>query len=197
MDQTEAVTIVFATHNANKVKEVQALLGGQYVVKSLTDIGCHEEIVEDAPTLEGNARIKARYVARHYGLDCFADDTGLEVSALDGAPGVLSARYAGERKSSEANMDKLLAALDGAADRSARFRTVICLVRGGEEQLIEGECRGRIREARAGREGFGYDPVFEPEGSAVTFAEMSTDDKNAISHRGRAIRRMVAELMGD
>jgi len=197
MDQTEAITIVFATHNANKVKEVQAMLGGQYVVKSLTDIGCHEEIVEDAPTLEGNARLKAQHVARHYGLDCFADDTGLEVSALDGAPGVLSARYAGEGKSSEANMDKLLAALDGAMDRSARFRTVICLVRGGEEHLIEGECRGRIREDRVGREGFGYDPVFEPEGSGVTFAEMTTDEKNAISHRGRAIRRMVAELMGD
>lgn len=193
-DPVDPLTLVFATHNPNKVAEVQALLGPTYHVKSLTDIGCHEEIVEDAETLEGNARIKARHVVENYGLDCFADDTGLEVEALGGAPGVRSARYAGESCGAEANMDKLLSEMSGVADRGARFRTVICLIQGGEEQLIEGECQGVIREARSGAEGFGYDPVFEPEGRAVTFAEMSREEKNAISHRGRAIRSMVKEL---
>ena len=131
MDTTDPLTLVFATHNPNKVAEVQALLGDRYRVKSLADIGCHEEIVEDAATLEGNARLKARHVVTHYGLDCFADDTGLEVEALGGAPGVRSARYAGEPANSEANMDKLLAEMDGHSNRSAQFRTAICLARAG------------------------------------------------------------------
>lgn len=194
MEKTDPLTLVFATHNANKVAEVQAMLGDAYQIKSLTDIGCHEEIVEDAATLEGNARLKAMHVVTHYGLDCFADDTGLEVMALQGAPGVRSARYAGNPGSAEANMDKLLTALQGEENRRAQFRTAICLVRGGVEEQIEGVCRGTIRRERSGAQGFGYDPVFEPEGAAVTFAEMTTAEKNAISHRGRAIRTMVAKL---
>ena len=197
MDTTDPLTLVFATHNPNKVAEVQALLGDRYRVKSLADIGCHEEIVEDAATLEGNARLKARHVVTHYGLDCFADDTGLEVEALGGAPGVRSARYAGEPANSEANMDKLLAEMDGHSNRSAQFRTAICLARAGEEWLIEGVCTGQIRGDRTGRAGFGYDPVFQPTGHDVTFAEMTTQEKNAISHRGQAIRQMVELLMAD
>ena len=192
--------LVFATHNANKVRELQEMLGDRYRIQSLTDIGCHEEIVEDAPTLEGNAQIKARHVVTHYGLDCFADDTGLEVEALDGAPGVLSARYAGAHGDSEANMTKLLAELElaGAStqeDRSAQFRTVICLIQDGKEHLMEGQCKGSIEPARSGAEGFGYDPIFKPEGHSYTFAEMTSEEKNAISHRGRAVRAMVARLL--
>ena len=192
--------LVFATHNANKVRELQEMLGNRYRIQSLTDIGCHEEIVEDAPTLEGNAQIKARHVVTHYGLDCFADDTGLEVQALDGAPGVLSARYAGAHGDSEANMTKLLAELKrvGASTqdaRSAQFRTVICLIQDGKEHLMEGQCKGFIEPARSGAEGFGYDPLFKPEGHSCTFAEMAPEEKNAISHRGRAVREMVARLL--
>ena len=192
--------LVFATHNANKVRELQEMLGDRYRIQSLTDIGCHEEIVEDAPTLEGNAQIKARHVVTHYGLDCFADDTGLEVEALDGAPGVLSARYAGAHGDSEANMTKLLAELKrvGASTqdaRSAQFRTVICLIQDGKEHLMEGQCKGFIEPARSGAEGFGYDPLFKPEGHSCTFAEMAPEEKNAISHRGRAVRAMVARLL--
>ena len=194
MDQTARPTLVFATHNAHKVAEVQALLGDTYHVKSLTDIGCHEDIVENAPTLEGNARIKARHVAERYGLDCFADDTGLEVRALNGAPGVLSARYAGTDKDPEANMDRLLAELSGATDRSAQFRTAICLIQSGVERLIEGTCTGQILPERSGARGFGYDPIFQPAGHERSFAEMSTEEKNAISHRGRAVRQMVTLL---
>jgi len=191
--------LVFATHNANKVRELQEMLGDRYRIQSLTDIGCHEEIIEDAATLEGNAQIKARYVVNHYGLDCFADDTGLEVDALDGAPGVLSARYAGAHGNSEANMTKLLAELNrvdatSTESRSAQFRTAICLIRGGEEHLIEGTCRGSIALQRSGAKGFGYDPVFTPGDHDRTFADMAPEEKNAISHRGRAVRAMVALL---
>lgn len=196
MDTTSPLTLVFATHNANKVAEVQALLGDRYRIQSLTDIGCFEEIVEDASTLEGNARIKARHVVQHYGLDCFADDTGLEVRALHGAPGVHSARYAGPEKSNEANMEKLLNQLQGQVDRTARFRTVICLVQNGVETLIEGTCVGNIRSEKSGDQGFGYDPLFEPDGVGMTFAEMTQDGKNAISHRGHAIRKMIELLVG-
>lgn len=170
------------------------MLGHAYQVKSLSDIGCDEDIVEDAPTLEGNARIKAWHVVDHYGLDCFADDTGLEVEALDGAPGVFSARFAGEGKDPEANMDRLLSALSGKTNRRARFRTAICLIQAGEERLIEGICSGQILTERSGAHGFGYDPIFQPEGHDRSFAEMSTSEKNAISHRGRAVRQMVAVL---
>ena len=192
--------LVFATHNPNKVRELQEMLGDQYQIQSLTDIGCHEEIVEDAPTLEGNAQIKARHVVKHYGLDCFADDTGLEVDALDGAPGVYSARYAGIHGDAEGNMTKLLSELERVdaltqEARAAQFRTVICLIQAGEEHLIEGQCKGFIEPVQSGAEGFGYDPIFKPEGHSCTFAEMAPEVKNAISHRGRAVRAMVAQLL--
>lgn len=191
--------LVFATHNPHKVRELQEMLGDQYQIQSLTDIGCQEEIVEDAPTLEGNARIKAHYVVKHYGLDCFADDTGLEVDALDGAPGVLSARYAGTHGDAEGNMTKLLFELKrvGATTkeaRAAKFRTVICLIQQGKEHVIEGQCKGFIEPVKCGAEGFGYDPIFKPEDHNCTFAEMAPEDKNAISHRGRAVRAMIDYL---
>lgn len=190
--------LVFATHNANKAAEVQRMLGNAYHIQTLADIGCHEEIPETAPDLRGNARIKARHVYDTYGLDCFADDTGLEVDGLSGAPGVKTARYAGEGASAEQNMKKLLDALSETppSDREARFRTVICLVRGGTEAFIEGTCEGKIALEQSGIKGFGYDPIFEPAGESVTFAEMSEDLKNEISHRGKAIRGMVSELLG-
>ena len=191
--------LVFATHNPNKVRELQEMLGDRYQIQSLTDIGCHEEIVEDAPTLEGNAQIKARHVVEQYGLDCFADDTGLEVDALDGAPGVYSARYAGTHGDAEGNMTKLLAELErvGATTkeaRTAKFRTVICLIQQGKEHVIEGQCKGFIEPVKCGAEGFGYDPIFKPEDHNCTFAEMAPEDKNAISHRGRAVRAMIDYL---
>jgi len=199
-DQASRPVLIFATHNPNKVKELQEMLGHRYRIQSLSDIGCHEEIVEDASTLEGNAQIKAHHVVQHYGLDCFADDTGLEVDALNGAPGVWSARYAGTHGDSDANMTKLLHELDkaGAKDREARkaqFRTVICLVQSGQEHLIEGKCLGHIATQRSGAKGFGYDPIFIPEGQDCSFADMTPKDKNAISHRGRAVRSMVEVLL--
>ena len=185
-------TLVFATHNPNKVREIQELLGNRYTIQSLADIGCHEEIVEDAPTLEGNARIKAQHVVAHYGLNCFADDTGLEVRALNNEPGVRSARYAGNHGDSEANMTKLLAELNrvGATNmnqRKAQFRTVICLIEDGNERVIEGICKGAIALEKMGKQGFGYDPLFVPEGHIQSFAEMTSEQKNELSHRGRAI----------
>ena len=192
-------TLVFATHNPNKVLEIQQLLGDRYTIQSLTDIGCHEEIVEDAPTLEGNARMKAQHVVEHYGLNCFADDTGLEVRALDNEPGVRSARYSGTHGDSEANMTKLLAELHrvGATNmgqRKAQFRTVICLIEDGNERFIEGICKGTIALEKMGEQGFGYDPLFVPEGHKKSFAEMTSEQKNELSHRGRAIREMIQFL---
>lgn len=192
---TEPPVLVFATHNANKAREVQQMLGTAYRIQTLTDIGCHEDIPETADTLEGNARIKAMHVVEHYGLDCFADDTGLEVRALEGAPGVRTARYAGEHADADANMAKLLDEMRGASDRRAQFRTAICLVRAGAEVRLEGICKGSIATQRSGAEGFGYDPVFIPEGEERTFAEMPSEAKNAISHRGRAVRLMVETLL--
>ena len=191
----ERKILVFATHNANKAREVQEMLGDAYDVRSLTDIGCHDEIPEDADTLEGNARIKARYVVDHFGLDCFADDTGLEVEALGGAPGVRTARYAGETADAQANMTKLLEEMKNALNRNARFRTVFCVIQGDEERLIEGVCEGEIATEQSGASGFGYDPVFNPKGYAVTFAEMTSEAKNAISHRGKAVAGMVNALL--
>jgi len=196
-DSTELPVLVFATHNANKAREVQNMLSGAYRIQTLSDIGCHEEIPETATDLKGNAFLKAQHVHREYGLDCFADDTGLEVDALAGAPGVRTARYAGENADAQANMSKLLGALadtDGE-DRTARFRTVICLIRGGQVEYIEGACEGSIARKQSGAKGFGYDPVFSPEGETVTFAEMSAAAKNERSHRGKAIRSMVSELL--
>lgn len=187
--------IVFATNNAHKLSEVRRILGDRLEVRSLADIGCHDDIPETADTIAGNAEMKARYVAEHYGVDCFADDTGLEVDALGGAPGVYSARYAGSHGDSAANMTKLLHELGDRTDRTARFRTVIALWRNGRLQTVEGIVEGTIARTPAGTDGFGYDPIFLPaEASGRSFAEMSADEKNAISHRGRAITKLLEIL---
>ena len=186
--------LVFATRNPGKVREIAQMLSDRYEIVGLNAIGCEEDIPETAPTIPGNAIQKAEYVLEHYGTHCFADDTGLEVTALDGAPGVHTARYAGEAKDANANMAKLLGALEGADDRSARFRTVIALTTPEGTRTFEGICEGHIASERSGAEGFGYDPIFVPAGGDATFAEMDADAKNAISHRGRAVRAMVAEL---
>jgi XTP/dITP diphosphohydrolase len=185
---------VFATHNIHKLKEVQALMPSHITLLSLTDIGCYEEIKESALTLEGNARLKADYITKHYGYDCFADDTGLEVKVLNGAPGVYSARYAGDACNPEANMRKLLADLEYTNERSAQFRTVIVLNKEGSQYLFEGVCFGEILKEKQGQGGFGYDPIFKPSGHELSFAEMSQQAKGAISHRGEAIRRLVGFL---
>ena len=188
-------SIVFATNNAHKLAEARAILDGKVEVRSLNDIDCHDDIPETAPTLEGNALMKARWVSERYGVDCFADDTGLEVDALGGEPGVRSARYApGAGHDSAANMKLLLEKLTGKSDRAARFRTVVALITAGKERTVEGKCEGRITESPSGAGGFGYDPVFQPAGESRTFAEMSEGEKNAISHRGEAMRRL-AELL--
>ena len=188
--------LLFATNNAHKLAEVQAVLGPEYELVTPRDCGVTEEITETQPTLEGNALQKARYLRERTGLDCFADDTGLEVAALDGAPGVRSARYATDGHDFAANNRLLLANLRGAADRRARFRTVVALLRSGEEHLFEGIVEGRIIECERGCEGFGYDPLFVPDGFDRTFAEMSADEKNAVSHRARAVRRLADYLHG-
>ena len=178
--------LVFATNNRHKLNEVRAIVGDKVEVLSLNDIGCHDDIPETADTLQGNALIKARYIYEKFGVDCFADDTGLEVEALDGAPGVYSARYAGEECDSEANMQKLLQNLTGKSNRNAQFRTVIALIIKGEEKLFNGIVKGTITEEKRGDSGFGYDPVFVPEGFSESFAQRSGDMKNSISHRYRA-----------
>lgn len=188
--------IVFATHNAHKVSEVQAVLGSEYQLVTATEAGITEEIPETQPTIEGNALQKARYVYEHTGLNCFADDTGLEVEALNGAPGVYSARYAGEHVSYADNNVLLLKNLAGCENRKARFRTVIALIVDGKEYLLEGRVEGTIATEPHGEGGFGYDPLFVPEGSQLTFAEMSSEAKNKISHRGRAVAKLVAFLHG-
>ena len=192
-------TIVFATANENKVSEVRRLLNGRFEVKSLSDIGCMEDIPETSLTLEGNAKQKADYVKEKYGFDCFADDTGLEVDALDGAPGVFTARFGGPQKDAMQNMNHLLNELrssgaEESMDRKAQFKTAIHLILDGTEIALEGICKGEIAKKRSGTEGFGYDPIFIPEGESRTFSEMNADEKNAISHRGRAIRKMTEWL---
>ena len=186
--------LIFATNNTHKVAEVQAVLGDEYELVTPRQMGITEDIPETAATLEGNARQKARYLYERTGLDCFADDTGLEVDALDGAPGVHSARYATDGHDFEANTRLLLHNMEGKEDRRARFRTAIILIEGGEEHLFEGRVEGEITHAPAGCGGFGYDPVFRPEGYEQTFAEMSADEKNAISHRARAVAKLVEYL---
>ena len=188
--------IVFATNNSHKLDELRAITGGRLEIVSLRDIGCNEDIAETSDSLQGNALEKARYVREHYGYDCFADDTGLMVDALGGEPGVYSARYAGPGHDSEANMNLLLENLRGVADRKARFTTVICLATASGELFFEGTVEGEITTERSGESGFGYDPVFRPEGFDRTFAEMTDDEKNAISHRGRATRRLLDYLRG-
>lgn len=187
--------LVFATNNAHKLDEIRAILGNKMEILSLNDINCHADIPETADTLEGNAALKAQYIYKNFGLDCFADDTGLEVEALNGAPGIYSARYAGgEGHDSEANMKKLLAEMEGKENRKARFRTAICLIEDGKEHLFEGIVNGEIIQERRGGSGFGYDPVFVPEGYTETFAEMGNDEKNKISHRARAVAKLCDYL---
>lgn len=186
--------IVFATNNAHKLAEIRAMMGDAYEVMSLAEIGCHDDIPETAATLEGNAEQKARYVKEHYGYDCFADDTGLFVDALGGEPGIYSARYAGDGHDSRANMQLLLSRLQGVDDRQAHFSTVIACVEGDKATFHHGRVDGVITTAPAGVDGFGYDPVFRPDGYAVTFAEMPSEEKNAISHRRRAVEAFVDYL---
>ena len=186
--------IVFATNNPHKLEEARAILANSVKVLSLSDIGCHDDIPETAETLEGNALIKARWVKDKYGYDCFADDTGLMVDALNGAPGVYSARFAGEHCSPADNIVLLLEKLKGETNRKARFVTVVALIQGEKEYLFEGEIKGQIAEENCGKSGFGYDPVFIPENSELSFAEMLPEEKNAISHRGRAMKKLASFL---
>lgn len=192
---TNGAELVFATNNAHKLSEIRAIFGDTLHILSLADINCHDDIPETADTLEGNALIKARWVKERYGYDCFADDTGLEVEALDGAPGVHTARYAyPDRHDPEANTQKLLASLKNTTNRKAQFRTAIALILNGEEHVFEGVVRGEIATEKRGTEGFGYDPVFIPEDTGRTFAELGTDVKNQISHRARAVAKLVEYL---
>ena len=181
---------VFATNNAHKLEEVSGILGNKLELLSMKDINCHADIPETADTLEGNALLKARYIFENYQLDCFADDTGLEVEALNGAPGVYSARYAGDAHNSEANMKKLLQDMEGIENRKAQFRTVFALIINGKEHLFEGIVKGEITKHRHGTSGFGYDPVFIPEGYTQTYAEMGNELKNKISHRALATNKL-------
>ena len=183
--------LVFATNNKNKILEVQQLLPETIEIVSLESIGCFEEIPETATTIEENAIMKANYVTQKYGYNCFADDTGLEVDALNGAPGVFSARYAGEQRSSEDNMDKLLDALSNTTNRKAQFKTIIALNLNGRQHLFIGIARGEITLEKIGNQGFGYDPIFKPEGHTATFAQHSLQEKGLISHRGKATEQLI------
>ncbi len=186
--------LVFATNNLNKLKEVQSLMPQHIKLLSLKDIGCFEDIPETQETIKGNAIQKAEYIAAHYGYDCFADDTGLEVKALNGAPGIYSARYAGEQRDANDNMDKLLNELENKPNRSAQFKTVIALHLDGQLQTFTGICKGEITLTKKGEKGFGYDPIFKPNGYNQTFAEMDLKLKNRIGHRGKAITQLVSFL---
>lgn len=183
--------IVFASNNPNKILELQSMLPETISILSLESIGCFEDIPETADTIEGNAILKANYVTQNYGYDCFADDTGLEVLALDGEPGVFSARYAGEQRNADDNMDKLLNALSNQNDRSAQFKTVIALNLNGKQHLFTGIARGEITLEKIGNQGFGYDPIFKPEEYDETFAQLSLEVKNKISHRGKATQQLI------
>ncbi|MBI9035924.1 MAG: non-canonical purine NTP diphosphatase [Bacteroidales bacterium] len=187
-------TLVFATNNKHKLEEIQAAVGNGLEIKSLKDIGCNEEIPEPYETLEENARAKSQYIHDKFGFDCFADDTGLEIEALNGRPGVYSARYAGDACTPDDNIRKVLEELNGIDNRKAQFRTVISLILDGKEYQFEGIAKGEIIEERIGKDGFGYDPVFRPEDYQETFAEMAMDLKNQISHRGRAVRKLIEFL---
>ena len=187
--------IVFATNNLNKLAEVQKMLPNSIELLSLSDINCFDEIDETETTLEGNAKLKADYITKKFGSNCFADDTGLEVESLNGAPGVFSARYAGAENSSENNMQKLLSKLENKSNRKAQFRTVIALNLNDEQFLFEGICKGEILTNKKGSEGFGYDPIFKPHGFTTSFAEMTSEEKNNISHRGIAIQQLVSFLI--
>ena len=190
-------TLVFATNNKNKLTEIQKLFPSSFKILGLKDIGCHEDIPETQPTIEGNAMQKAQYVYEKYGYPCFADDTGLEVDALDGEPGVLSARYAGPSRDAEENMAKVLDQLRNKSNRKAQFKTVVALCSDDSFHSFSGICRGSITTEKRGKEGFGYDPIFLPEGYGQTFAEMDMDLKNSISHRGRAISKLLDFITSD
>jgi XTP/dITP diphosphohydrolase len=187
--------LVFATNNQHKLQEIKQMLNGSFELLCLNDIGCEDDIPENQATLEGNAAEKSFFIYNKYGLNCFADDTGLEIEALNGEPGVYSARYAGEERSAENNMDLVLAKLDKINNRKARFRTVISLVIDGNETQFEGIVDGEILEEKRGETGFGYDPIFKPDESNRSFAEMPMDEKNKISHRGRAIQKLIEYLI--
>ena len=184
--------LVFATNNPNKLSEIRSLVPAGIEILSLKDIHCNEQLPETNPTLQENALQKAQYVNTHYSFNCFADDTGLEIDALGGAPGVYSARYAGEDCKAEDNMRKVLEKLKNESERTAKFRTVMVLIVDGEVTFFEGECKGKITKTKSGAEGFGYDPIFMPNGYDITFAEMSQVEKGAISHRGKAVERLVS-----
>jgi len=186
--------LVFATNNKDKIKEVKALLGNDIDILSLADINCAEEIEETEATIEGNAKLKADYITKKYGYDCFADDTGLEVDALNGEPGVMSARYAGENVTYEDNVQKMLGEMSGKTSRKAQFRTVIALNLKDKQYLFEGMCKGEILEQKQGNRGFGYDPIFKPCGFDKSFAEMSLEKKGEISHRGLAVKKLIEFL---
>ncbi len=186
--------IVFATNNSNKILEIQSMLPNNIEIISLESIGCHEDIPETAETIEGNAIQKANYVLDKYGFDCFADDTGLEVTTLNNEPGVFSARYAGEQRNADDNMNKLLSKLENESNRKAQFKTVICLNLKGKQYLFTGIAKGVITLQKTGNGGFGYDPIFRPEGYSETFAEISLEIKNEISHRGKATRELIEFL---
>ena len=184
--------IVFASNNKNKFNEIRQSLPKHFEILNLIDIGCYEEIPETSDTIEGNAILKANYITKNYGYSCFADDSGLEVDALNGAPGVFSARYGGESKNDEINMNKLLFELEKSTCRKANFKTVICLNLNGTQHLFTGIVNGNITTKKIGDNGFGYDPIFIPEGFDKTFAQMTTEEKSTISHRGIAVRKLVA-----
>ncbi len=186
--------LVFATHNKHKLQEIKPLLPVPINLLSLQDIHCDEEIMETAETISGNALLKATYIHKNYGMNCFADDTGLEVDALDGRPGVYSARYAGPQKNDDDNVDKLLKELDKQSHRKAQFKTVIALTLGNRQKTFTGICKGEILRERKGSSGFGYDPVFMPEGYTQSFAEMALEEKNKISHRGKALKKLIHYL---
>ena len=186
--------LIFATNNEHKITEIKGMLDDRFQLLKLSDIGCFEDIPETSNTLEGNASQKARYIYDRFGIDCFADDTGLEVEALGMEPGVYSARYAGPQRSAANNMQKLLSTLDKINNRKARFRTVISLIIRGREIQFEGIVEGKILTVPRGTQGFGYDPIFQPDGYDLSFAEMELDDKNKISHRGRAIEKLINHL---
>ena len=186
--------LVFASNNKNKIQEIKHQLPEDIELLSLEDIGCNEDIPETADTIEGNAILKANYVTQNYGYDCFADDTGLEVYALNGAPGVYSARYAGEQKDANDNMNKLLSELNEITNRKANFKTVIALNLNNKQHLFEGIAKGEITTEKSGNEGFGYDPIFKPEGKNLTFAEISLKEKASLSHRGKAVAQLIAFL---
>ncbi len=190
----EKKTLVFATNNEHKLSEVRRIVGNRFDIRSLAEIGCHDDIPETGDTLEENALQKARWVKEKYGFDCFADDTGLSVVSLGGAPGVMTARYAGEHCQPADNIAKLLRVMEGVVDRRAAFSTVIALLYDGKEYTVEGRIEGRIAEKEIGTDGFGYDPVFIPDETGLSFAQMGADAKNAISHRGRAVCRLLELL---